>query len=164
MLCRIFVAPAYALESSENARPKAEIIAINHYDATISEDAFVDDLSDKTRGVKKPPTGSVWDIYLQDYVFNLNFEQALYTNYNFSNHGGEIQVSVTCHSSNPGKIKMELYEAGEDTCLATFELNPDGTTLGKFYNLNLKTNYYFKFVSPDGYSVTGKGRLYKDSN
>ena len=55
-----------------------------------------------------------------------------------------------------------LYEAGGKTALTTMELNPNGTTTGRFYNLDFKKNYYFKFVSPNDYSVTGEGRLYKD--
>lgn len=57
---------------------------------------------------------------------------------------------------------MELYQAGKTDCLATLEFKPSGTTTGRFYNLDLKTNYYFKFVTPDNYNVTGEGRLYKN--
>lgn len=119
-------------------------------------------MTDKTRATKKPSTDKTWDIYLQKYVFNLNFSTSLFTNYNFTNHGGEIKVSVTCSSSNPDKIKMELYKVGGTSCLATLDLKPNDTTTGRFYNLDLKTNYYFKFVSPNEYSVTGDGNLYKD--
>lgn len=94
----------------------------------------------------------------------MDFSTALYTNYNFTNHGGEINFVVTCTSSNPKNIKMELYRAGKTTCLASVELIPNGTTYGKFYNLSLKTDYYFKFVSEDGYNVRGEGRLYLESN
>lgn len=160
ILSCIVVAPVFAVADSnvENS----EIISVDEYKAVVGESGDVDYLTDKIRGKKKPATSSTWDIYLQDYVFNLDFSTALYSNYNYSNHGGEIKVTVTCSSSNPDKIKMELYEAGETKVLTTMELNPNGTTTGRFYNLDMKKNYYFKFVSPNEYSVTGEGRLYKD--
>ena len=162
LLCSFIVNPVYAAEALSAPQPKAEIIATDKAAATVQNEESVDYLTDKTRGTKKPSTSSTWDIYLQDYVFNLDFDTNVYSNYNFTNHGGEIKVSVTCESSNPNKIKMELYAAGTDDCRATLELNPSGTTTGRFYNLDLKTNYYFKFVTPDGYSVRGEGRLYKE--
>ena len=160
ILSSIVVSPVHAAENRDSE--KAEIISVDESKEVVGENESVDYLTDKTRGKKKPSTSSTWDIYLQDYVFNLDFTTALYSNYNFSNHGGEIKVTVTCNSSNPDKIKMELYEAGGTKVLATLDLNPNGTTTGRFYNLDLKTNYYYKFVSPNDYSVTGKGRLYKD--
>lgn len=40
-------------------------------------------------------------------------------------------MTVKCTSSNPDKIKMELYEAGGKTALiTTMELNPNGTIAG----------------------------------
>lgn len=141
---------------------KGEVIVIEDSILSANEIEGTDYLTDKTRGTKQPSTSSTWDIYLHDYVFNLDFSTVLYSNYNFSNHGGEIKVTVTCNSKNPDKIQMELYRAGETTARATLELEPDGTTTGRFYNLDLTTNYYFKFVSPNGYSVSGEGRLYKD--
>lgn len=160
ILSCIVVRPVHAAENSDVE--KAEIISVDESKVVVDESENVDYLTDKTRGKKKPDTSSTWDIYLQDYVFNLDFSTAVYSNYNYSNHGGEIKVTVTCTSSNPDKIKMELYEAGGKTALTTMELNPNGTTTGRFYNLDLKKNYYFKFVSPNNYSVTGEGRLYKD--
>lgn len=161
LLCSFIVSPVYAMGNSSTSQPKAEIIATDKTAAPLANEEFVDYLTDKTRGTKRPSTDSTWDIYLQDYVFNLDFDTAVYSNYNFTNHGGEIKVSVTCESSNPNKIEMGLYAAGTNECRATLELNPSGTTTGRFYNLDLKTNYYFKFVTPDGYSVQGEGRLYK---
>lgn len=161
VICSIFVSPAYAMENTDSL-PTAEVISAADI-PIVNDNDTIHYLTDRTWGTKKPSTSSTWDIYLQDYVFNMDFSTCLYTNYNFTNHGGEIKVSVTCTSSNPNKIKMELYRAGETTCCATLELNPNGTTYGRFYNLTLKTNYYFKFVSDDGYSVRGEGRLYKDS-
>ncbi|MCC8153566.1 MAG: hypothetical protein LIP01_04755 [Tannerellaceae bacterium] len=158
VLCGTFASPAYAMEN-DNSAPAAEVLSADEFAAGM-ESATINYLTDKTRGTKKPSTSDKWDIYLQDYVFNMDFSTALYTNYNFTNHGGEIKVVVTCTSSNPKNIKMELYRAGETTCRTTMELNPNGTTYGRFYNLDLKTNYYFKFVSEDGYSVRGEGRLY----
>ena len=158
LLCGTFAVPTYAMETVTSA-PAAEVITAEDFFAN-TENSTINYLTDKTRGTKKPSTSDTWDIYLQDYVFNMDFSTSLYTNYNFTNHGGEIKVMVTCTSSNPENIKMELYRAGETTCRATLELDPDGTTYGRFYNLSLKTNYYFKFVSEDGYSVRGEGRLY----
>lgn len=161
LLCSFIVSPVYATENFSTSLPKAEIISTDKEAETLENEGIVNCLTDKTRGTKRPSTDSIWDIYLQDYVFNLDFDTAVYSNYNFSNHGGEIKVSVTCESSNPNKIKMELYAAGTNDCRATLELNSSGTTTGRFYNLDLKTNYYFKFVTPDEYSVQGEGRLYK---
>lgn len=160
ILSCIVVSPVHAAENSDVER--AEIISVDESKVVVDESESADCLTDKTRGKKKPDTCSTWDIYLQDYVFNLDFSTALYSNYNYSNHGGEIKVTITCNSSNPDKIKMELYEAGGTKILTTLELNPNGTTTGRFYNLDMKKNYYFKFVSPNEYSVTGEGRLYKD--
>lgn len=158
VLCGTFVFATYAM-GNDNSAPAADVISAEYFVAD-TEGATINYLTDKTRGTAKPSTSDTWDIYLQDYVFNMDFSTALYTNYNFTNHGGKIKVMVTCTSSNPKKIKMELYRAGETTCRTTFELNPNGTTYGTFYNLSLKTDYYFKFVSEDGYSVRGEGRLY----
>lgn len=147
--------PIYANDFTGSEIIKEEMIVVD------TNETEVNNLTSSLRGTKLPSTSSTWDIYLQKYVANLNFDTALYTNYNFQSHGGEIKVTANLSSTNPKKIKMELYEAGKSTCLTTLELNASGTTNGRFYNLDTTKNYYFKFVSPDAYKVTGEVTLYK---
>lgn len=66
VLCGTFASSACAMDI-----PTVEIISAEDFVADIKRATGVDYLTDKTRGTKKPSISDTWDIYLQDYAFNM---------------------------------------------------------------------------------------------
>lgn len=158
-LCIVFTAlpvSAFAANADFYEKPAAEVM---QKPDDSSKPLVHTDGGVVIQGTTAPTTS--WDLSANDYVIQFVFDSAIYSNVNFSNHGGEFYLDITTSSSKDQPLTVELIEKGKTTPATSALIDTDGSWSVRFYNLDTSKQYYLKFIKiHDGIDVTGRGTVY----
>ncbi len=141
---------AFAAENESNDRPGV----------TVTEIPFVQqnrDIGIETRGVTPP--SNTWDLSDGDYSGTFNFDTSIFTNNKFSNHDGNIYVTLysEIEEDDPNNFTegycMEVNLCrkgllGDSVYESTVEVEIGKSWIVSFTNWDPDTEYYIIFSQP----------------
>lgn len=153
----LLVTPVSASAEDNNLSPAVEAIQIP---SNVPSDFLIKtDGNAVIMGTEVPTTS--WDLGANDYTIQFVFDSAIYSNVNFSNHGGEFYLDITTTSTVDQALTVELIEKGKTTPATSALIDTNGSWNVRFYNLNTSKEYYLKFIKiHDGVDVTGLGTVH----